>query len=171
MPVRAAFVAVAVAVGGLFVVGCSQPVSPTSNGLASLGSSVGPIAVTNHDLPPDEVEDPGPNPWTGALTTLTIHFVKFVERLETDASGAQHHTVGGVAELSTSDGFSGKATFHFTGYADGLEVDHEVNSLVLDNDSGQTIVARFLRQEVREDGNIHVDFEVEFVECRGKPIV
>jgi hypothetical protein len=173
MEVRCLFVSVAIVVGGLFVAGCAQPGSPTSPGSTSLGSSLGPTAVVDHDLPPDEVEDPGINPCTGALTTLTLHFLKFVERIDTDASGTQHHHVSIVAEVTSSDGFSGKATANFTGLAkpgSGLEIDHEGFSFLLHNDAHQTIVAHLVAQDVLEDGNTHVEFEIELTECRGKPV-
>src|SRR5262245_34347290 len=113
MRVRALFVAIVLVVGGWFVTGCAQPASPTSPGPVSLGPSLGPTAVTNHDLPPDDVST-AINPCTGTLTTVTVHFLNFVERVETDGSGGQHEIGSAVAEVSTADGFSGKVTFHFT---------------------------------------------------------
>jgi hypothetical protein len=102
-----------------------------------------------------------------------VHFLKFTTRQQSDAAGGQHTTHSGVFELSTTDGFSGRGAFHFTGVEDvggnEFEIDVEISSQVLGNGTGQRVVAHGVAVDVRREGVTFVQFDRFTLECVGKP--
>jgi hypothetical protein len=174
MHVRVAFVAVALAVGISFVAACGQTASPTSPASPFLARTSQSLTTSSVDqTPPPDESLPIDNPCTGSSTTATVHWIKYVSRSETDATGGQHTTITGVIQLSTSDGFSGRGAVHFTGAEDPggqeFEIDVEINSAVVGNGTGQRILVHLRAVNVRREGITFVQFETSSLECVGRP--
>ena len=138
-------------------------------GVAGTASANGPA---DHSLPPipPEVEF---NPCTGADTLVTLTPRKAVFHLSVDNAGGSHLTGTFLGDITTADGFSGRATGWFGGNdgsgGSGVEVFTATFSATMKNDSKQTVVIHGVFHITLKDGNPVVLFEVESEECRGKP--
>jgi hypothetical protein len=167
-------------VGGLalsfLLAACAGPASPLAPGSAASFSGADLAVATteiSHDPPPDEVFI-DENPCTNEDTEVTFHFLHYVERLTLDGAGGSHLQISGVLEVTTDDGFSGHGQYiveRASVTAGGVEQNTPTKlSVTLGNGTGQRVVVHILAHLVIVDGEVVVDFEIERIECRGKPV-
>jgi hypothetical protein len=189
MSVRASFVAVAVVMGTVFVVGCAQPSSPTSPSSLALsavpnGGLVNPAsapatgnltaAAADHTLPPDVIIPDVPSICPGGPVTVTLHFVQFIYHENLDATGGGHFTSTGVFEITTSDGFSGRGRISMGGNFgpghSGIAEQTFTETVTAGDGSGQRVVVHHVMHVVFKDGVPIVEFAIDRIECLGKPV-
>jgi hypothetical protein len=189
MSIRASFVAVAVVVGTVFVVGCAQPSSPTSpsslaasalpnGGLVNPGSASATgnltAAAADHTLPPDVIIPNVPSICPGGLVTVTLRFVHFTYHETLDATGGGRFTSTADFEITTSDGFSGRGHISMSGTLgpghSGITQQRFNETLTAGDGSGQRVVVHHVMHLVVNDGVPIVDLKVDRIECLGKPV-
>jgi hypothetical protein len=165
-------------VGGLalsfMVAACAGPASPLApDSAASFSGSdlAAATSETSHE-PPDDFVETDTNPCTGEETEITYHFLQYVEHFTGDGAGGGHIEGSAVIEVTTADGFSGRAHFRFSESltAGDVEQHAEAFSITVGNGTGQRIAVHGIFHIVIVDGEVVVDFESGSEECLGKPV-
>jgi hypothetical protein len=119
------------------------------------------------------------NPCTGELTTVSLSGDLRIHEFYNEAGDVHHFNVTLVADLQTTDGFSGSEVFVNVHNAEGpfapTEEEERGMLVVLDRflatnpATGQVLWARFALHLTYVGGEFVVNTETAEIECRGSP--